>query len=310
MTVGNSLIQMAMGRGIVSLVGNTPMVRLRRLERRGGPKILAKLEMMNPGGSVKDRPALYMVLDGERRGLLTRDKIILDATSGNTGVAYSMVAASMGYRVKMVVPANASKLKVAKMQSYGAEIVFTDPLEGMDGAIRQARALYEESPHSYYYPDQYNNPMNPQAHYETTGPEILAQTGGQITHIVAGVGTSGTLLGTSKYLKEHLSNIKVVEVQPDGEFHGIEGLKNMEGSMRPGIYEMVERDLLYRIPTEEALEAAGKLIRNEGIQAGTSSGAAVAAAMRLSAELGNGVIVVILPDGLAPAGEVSMRRRL
>jgi cysteine synthase B len=308
--MGEPLIQMARGRGIVSLVGNTPMVRLRRLERRGGPRILAKLEMMNPGGSVKDRPALYMVLDGERRGVLTRDKVILDATSGNTGVAYSMVGAAMGYRVKMVVPANASRLKVAKMQSYGAEIVFTDPLEGMDGAIREARAIYEESPESYFYPDQYNNPMNPQAHYETTGPEIMAQTCGRITHLVAGVGTSGTLLGTSKYLKEHLRDIRVVEVQPEGEFHGIEGLKNMDGSMRPGIYEMVERDLLYRIPTEEAVEAAGKLARYEGILAGTSSGAAVAAAMRLSSELEDGVIVVILPDGVSigPA-EVSLRRR-
>lgn len=286
------------------------MVRLRRLERRNGLKLLAKLEMMNPGGSVKDRPALYMILDGERKGLLTPSKIILDATSGNTGVAYSMIGASLGYRVQMVVPANASKLKVEKMRAYGAEIIFTDPLEGMDGAIKKAREIYRSQPDLYFYPDQYSNPMNPRAHYETTGPEILEQTGGRITHLVAGVGTSGTLLGTAAYLREHIQDIKIVEVQPEGDFHGIEGLKHMDGSQRPEIYDDDVRDILYKIPTEEAEIAAWKLARYEGIIAGTSSGAALAAAMRLSLELDEGVVVIILPDGL-PLGEreVKLRRR-
>lgn len=286
------------------------MVRLRRLEKRNGLKLLAKLEMMNPGGSVKDRPALYMILDGERKGLLTPSKIILDATSGNTGVAYSMIGASLGYRVQMVVPANASKLKVEKMRAYGAEIIFTDPLEGMDGAIKKAREIYRSQPDLYFYPDQYSNPMNPRAHYETTGPEILEQTGGRITHLVAGVGTSGTLLGTAAYLREHVQDIKIVEVQPEGDFHGIEGLKHMDGSQRPEIYDDDVRDILYKIPTEEAEIAAWKLARYEGIIAGTSSGAALAAAMRLSLELDEGVVVIILPDGL-PLGEreVKLRRR-
>ncbi|MEM3032274.1 MAG: cysteine synthase family protein [Nitrososphaerota archaeon] len=310
MTLGGSLIQSALGRGLPSLVGRTPMVRLRRLERRNGLKLLAKLEMMNPGGSVKDRPALYMILDGERKGLLTPSKIILDATSGNTGVAYSMIGASLGYRVQMVVPANASKLKVEKMRAYGAEIIFTDPLEGMDGAIKKAREIYRSQPDLYFYPDQYSNPMNPRAHYETTGPEILEQTGGRITHLVAGVGTSGTLLGTAAYLREHIQDIKIVEVQPEGDFHGIEGLKHMDGSQRPEIYDDDVRDILYKIPTEEAEIAAWKLARYEGIIAGTSSGAALAAAMRLSLELDEGVVVIILPDGL-PLGEreVKLRRR-
>ncbi|GBC68788.1 Cysteine synthase B [archaeon HR01] len=300
---------MVKGRGVVSLVGNTPMVRLSRLERPNGPKIYAKLEMLNPGGSVKDRPAVYMILDGVRRGLLTREKTILDATSGNTGVAYSMVAASLGYRVKMVVPANASRLKVAKMLSLGAEIVFTDPLEGMDGAIKKAVEIYESDPDMYFYPDQYSNPMNPRAHYETTGPEIMAQTGGRITHLIAGVGTSGTLAGTSQYLRERLPSVRIVEVQPEGEFHGIEGLKNMNGGMRPSLYREQIGDQLIRIPTEEAEETARKLLLKEGIPAGTSSGAALAAALRLSVDLDSGLIVVILPDGLQVGGEGVKRVR-
>ncbi|MEM4417280.1 MAG: cysteine synthase family protein [Nitrososphaerota archaeon] len=309
MTVEGSLLQMVKGRGVVSLVGNTPMVRLSRLERPDGPKIYAKLEMLNPGGSVKDRPAVYMILDGVRRGLLTREKTILDATSGNTGVAYSMVAAALGYRVKMVVPANASRLKVAKMLSLGAEIVFTDPLEGMDGAIKKAVEIYESDPDMYFYPDQYSNPMNPRAHYETTGPEIMAQTGGRITHLIAGVGTSGTLAGTSQYLRERRPGVRIVEVQPEGEFHGIEGLKNMNGSMRPSLYRDQIGDMLFRIPTEEAEETARKLLLKEGIPAGTSSGAALAAALRLSVDLDSGLIVVILPDGLQVGGEGVRRVR-
>jgi len=290
------LMQLANGRGIIEHIGKTPLVRLRRFEKKPGVKLFAKLEMMNPGGSVKDRAALYIVLDAERKGLLTSGKTLIDATSGNTGVSYSMIAASLGYSAKLVVPANASKAKLAKMRSFGAELILTDPIEGIDGAIKKAREIYEENPSQYFYADQYSNPANPLAHYETTGQEIIQQTGGKITHFVAGVGTSGTLVGTAKRLKEFNSRIKVVEVQPDSEFHGIEGLKHMASAIRPAIYNPDVADTHLEITTEEAEKYAREITLREGILAGTSSGAALAAALRVYEEAEEGLIVVIFPD--------------
>ncbi|HID05141.1 MAG TPA: cysteine synthase family protein [Candidatus Caldiarchaeum subterraneum] len=288
------------GRGVAELIGKTPMVRLRSFETKTGVKLFAKLEMTNPGGSVKDRAALYIMRDAERRGLLTRGKTLIDATSGNTGIAYSMLGASLGYRVKLFIPSNASKRKITTMKAFGAELVLTDPMEGIDGAIKRVRKLHESSPREYFYADQYSNPANPRAHYETTGPEIIQQTGGRVTHLVAGVGTSGTLIGLSRRLKEHSSRVRVVEVQPDSEFHGIEGLKHMASALRPGIYNPDAADMHLTVTTEEAEEVTHKLAAREGILAGTSSGAALAAALKVYEEIREGFIVVILPDGDFP----------
>ena len=283
-------------RGVAGLIGRTPLVRLRQFETKPSVKLFAKLEMMNPGGSVKDRAALYIMLDAERRGLLTRKKTLIDATSGNTGIAYSMLGASLGYRVKLVVPANASKRKIAAMKAFGAELILTNPIEGIDGAIKRVRELYSSSPSEYFYADQYSNPANPLAHYETTGPEIIEQTNGKITHLVAGVGTSGTLMGLSRRLKEFNNRIKIVEVQPDSEFHGIEGLKHMASALRPSIYNPEVADVHITVTTEEAEELTRKLASKTGILAGTSSGAALTAALKIYEELNEGTIVVILPD--------------
>ena len=301
MTVGRgtALIELANGRGVASLIGRTPLVRLRRFESKRGVRLFAKLEMMNPGGSVKDRPALYMILDGERTGKLTRRKTILDATSGNTGVAYSMLGAALGYRVKLIVPANAAQAKIRKMRAFGAELVLTPAIEGIDGAIRYARQLYEQEGDRYFYADQYSNPANPLAHYETTAVEIISQTNGAITHLVAGVGTSGTLVGTSRRLREFNPRIRIVEVQPDEEFHGIEGLKHMASAMLPAIYDSEAADIHEKVRTEEAEAMAREIALREGILAGISSGAALAAALRLYEELSEGNIVVIFPDSLS-----------
>src|SRR5690348_436279 len=220
------------------LVGNTPLLKLPNIAADlGGVEIYAKAEWLNPGGSVKDRPALNMILDGERRGLLTRDKIILDATSGNTGIAYAWIGAARGYKVKLALPQNASEERKRILRSFGAELVLTSPLEGSDGAIREARRLFAENPDRYFYPDQYNNPANWQAHYETTAMEIWEQTAGRVTHFIAGLGTSGTFVGTSRRLKELNPEIQVISFQPDSPFHGLEGLKHMESAIVPGIYD-------------------------------------------------------------------------
>jgi len=290
------IVDKASDRGVASLIGRTPLVRLRRFETKLGLRLFAKLEMFNPGGSVKDRPALYMIREGERTGKLNKKKTILDATSGNTGIAYSMLGAALGYRVKMIVPANASKVKVMKMKSFGADVVLTKALEGIDAAIRNARHLSESEPETYFYPDQYNNPANPLSHYETTAPEIIQQTDSKITHLVAGVGTSGTLVGTARRLKEFNERIRVVEVQPDGPLHGIEGLKHLESSLLPSIYDEGAADVHLRVSTEEAQEMARAVAAKERIIVGTSSGAAMAGALKLYSELKEGNIVVIFPD--------------
>ena len=282
---------------VLDLVGNTPMVELQKLNPNPAVKIFAKLEGNNPGGSVKDRPALNMILEGERSGLLTPDKIILDATSGNTGIAYAWIGAARGYKVRLALPQNASEERKRILRSYGAELVLTSPLEGSDGAIREARRLYAESPDLYFYADQYNNPANWEAHYHTTAVEVWQQTAGRITHFIAGLGTSGTFMGTSRRLKEFNPNVKVISFQPDSPFHGLEGLKHMETAIVPGIYDASRADASYEISTESAHEYARQLGKREGLLVGVSAGAALACALKVAREVERGVIVTVFPDG-------------
>jgi len=282
----------------VDLVGNTPLLELSSISREvPGVRILGKAEWHNPGGSVKDRPALWMIRDGERSGRLTPDKTILDATSGNTGIAYAWIGASLGYKVKLCMPKNASEERKKILRAYGVEVVLTDPGEGSDGAIREARRLYAEDPETYFYPDQYKNPANPRAHYESTAPEIWEQTDGEITHFVAGLGTSGTFVGTSTRLKEYNTGIRVVSFEPDSPFHGLEGMKHMASAIVPEIYDPTIADQNLGTPTEDAYEMVKRLAREEGILVGISAGAAVATSLRVARELESGVIVTVLCDG-------------
>lgn len=283
---------------ILERIGRTPLVRLRRLARElgAGVEIYAKTEWFNPGGSVKDRPALRMISEGEKSGQLTKEKIILDSTSGNTGIAYALIGAIKGYQVELVMPANASEERKAILRAYGAKMVLTDPLEGSDGAIREAHRLYEANPGRYFMPDQYNNPANWQAHYDTTGPEIIAQTQGRVTHFVAAIGTSGTLVGTGRRLKEFNPKIQIFGVEPQQPMHGIEGLKHLATSLVPGIYDETLLDGKIAVSTEEAYELARRLAREEGLLVGQSSGAALAGAWELARRIGRGVIVTIFPD--------------
>src|SRR5262247_3358548 len=226
------------GASILDLIGRTPLIRLRQIEKScPGVEIYAKAEWQNPGGSVKDRAAARMIAEGEQSGALTPKKTILDATSGNTGIAYAMIGAAKGYRVKLCVPENASQERKLILRALGADLVLTNPLEGSDGAIREARRLYAEDPGRYFYPDQYSNDANWQAHYDTTAPEIIEQTSGRLTHFVAGLGTSGTFVGTGRRLRKHSPAIKLISFQPNSPFHGLEGLKHMESAIVPAIYD-------------------------------------------------------------------------
>lgn len=288
--------------GITDLIGNTPLVRIRLFDAEcPGVEVWGKAEFMNPGGSVKDRPALRMIEEGERSGRLTRDKVILDSTSGNTGIAYAMIGAARGYRVRLVMPQNVSEERKQLVTAYGAEIVYSDALEGSDGAIRMARQMLAESPSTYFMPDQYNNPANWQAHYDTTAPEIWEQTRGRITHFIAGLGTSGTFVGTTRRLREYKPDVHCISVQPDEPWHGLEGLKHMPSSIVPGIYDPSLADEDMGVATEAAYDVARQLARREGILVGHSSGAALWAARevgrRLAAEGRGGVIVIVLSDG-------------
>jgi cysteine synthase B len=265
-----------------------------------GIDIYGKAEYFNPGGSVKDRPALSMILDGERTGRLTTSRTILDATSGNTGIAYAMIAAVKGYRVTLCLPANASMERKRILTAYGAEVVLTNPAEGSDGAIRKCREIYESDPNRYFYPDQYNNPANWKAHYETTGPEIQEQTAGGITHFVAALGTSGTFMGVTRRLRRDLPGVKCYSVQPSSGFHGIEGLKHMATAIVPGIYDDTLADGNLWLETEDAYRMVRRLAREEGLLVGISSGANVVAALRLGRELyqegRSAVIVTVFCD--------------
>ncbi|MEW6714692.1 MAG: cysteine synthase [Nitrospirota bacterium] len=284
---------------ILETIGKTPLLRLKGVTEgiSKGVIIYAKLERHNPGGSVKDRAAFQMIKDAEDAGLLTKDKIILDSTSGNTGIAYSMISAVKGYRLKIVLPENASIERKKIIAGFGAEIVYSSPFEGADGAIRMAKKIYNESPDKYFMPDQYNNSSNPRAHYITTGPEILEQTKRRITHFIAGVGTGGTIMGTGRALKEFNMNIKVIAVQPDDAMHGLEGLKHMESSIVPGIFDQRFPDETIYVNTDKAYDMVKKLATVEGLAVGHSSGAAVVASLQVAEELKEGVIVTIFPDG-------------
>ncbi|HZQ50285.1 MAG TPA: cysteine synthase family protein [Candidatus Dormibacteraeota bacterium] len=295
--VPNLLNMRTVPAGITKQVGNTPLVRVRLFERDfPGLEVYAKAEWFNPGGSVKDRPALSMIEDGERRGALTPDKTIIDSTSGNTGIAYALMGAAKGYRVKLVMPGNVSAERKALVKAYGAEIVYSDAGEGSDGAIRLVRDLVAMDPESYFYPDQYSNPANPRAHYDGTAVEILQQTDGRITHFIAGLGTTGTFVGTSRRLKEHDPSIHTIAVEPDDSFHGLEGLKHLPTAIVPKIWTQAYADEVWFCPTEPAYDLARKVAREEGLLVGHSSGAALWAIRRLAESVKEGVVVTVFPD--------------
>ncbi len=283
---------------VTDLVGNTPLVEIRKVTNGlpTGVRVLAKLEGFNPGGSVKDRPALRMIREAVAAGQLTPGRTIIDSTSGNTGIAIAMVGAALGYRVRLVLPSNVSEERKGVIRFFGAEVVYSDPLEGSDGAIRLCRKIVGEDPESYFKPDQYFNPMNSRAHYDTTGPEIYRQTEGCVTHFVAGIGTGGTVMGTGRFLKERDPRVRVIGVEPDAALHGLEGLKHMASSIVPGIYHEDELDLVVPASTEDAYEMVYRLSREEGVLVGQSSGAAMVAALRTARQLSHGTVVTVFPD--------------
>lgn len=284
---------------VLDLVGNTPLVELCGISRNlNDVKVFAKAEFCNPSGSVKDRAARAMLLAGIQSGALTKKKTILDATSGNTGIAYAMIGAALGYKVKLFLPSNSSLERKRMMHLFGAEIVETDPLEGSDGAFLKARALALKEADIYFYPNQYDNPVNPNAHYETTGVEIWKQTTGKVTHFITGMGTSGTFMGVTKRLKEYNKEIKAIAVQPNSPFHGIEGTKHMLSTIQPGIYDPAAADGILHIGTEDAYEMTRRLAREEGLFVGISSGGNVFATLELAKTLPHGsVVVTMLCDG-------------
>ncbi|HEX4214196.1 MAG TPA: pyridoxal-phosphate dependent enzyme [Candidatus Dormibacteraeota bacterium] len=283
---------------ITDVVGNTPLLRVRLFEKEFPDlEVFAKAEWFNPGGSVKDRPALAMVEDAERRGLLTRDRTLIDATSGNTGVAYAMVCAAKGYKVRLVMPSNVSDERKQLIVAYGAEVTYSDPMEGSDGAIRLCRQMVAEDPDRWFYPDQYNNPANARAHYEGTAVEILHQTQGRVTHFVAGLGTTGTFVGTTRRLKEHDPTLIAVAIQPEESFHGLEGLKHLPTAIVPGIWDESIADEVWGAPTEASYTLAGRVAAEEGMLVGHSSGAALWGVERLARSgLDHGVVVTVFPD--------------
>ena len=298
MTITNSVAVVANSQraSLLDLIGNTPLLKLQNLYQNPRVAVFAKAEWMNPGGSVKDRAALNMIRTGERNGALTPDKIIIDATSGNTGIAYAMIGAALGYKVKLCLPKNASEERKRTLKAFGAELVYTDPLAGTDGAIIAVREIVAAHPEKYFYPDQYNNPANWQAHYNTTAPEIFAQTEGKITHFVAGLGTTGTFIGTARRLRELNPKIKLISMQPDSPFHGLEGMKHLDSAIVPGIYDASVADENLEVETEEAIEMVKTLARREGWFVGISAGANIVAALRVAEQLEEGVVVTILCD--------------
>ncbi|HEY1494676.1 MAG TPA: cysteine synthase family protein [Candidatus Solibacter sp.] len=286
---------------LLATVGNTPLLRLERIPREfPGVEILAKAEYFNPGGSVKDRAAVNMVLDGERSGKLNHTRTILDSTSGNTGIAYAMIGANRGYHVKLVLPGNASEERKRILKAYGAETIFSDAGEGSDGAILLCRQIYREDPDRYFYPDQYNNPANWKAHFDGTGPEIIKQTNGTITHFVSAMGTSGTFTGTTRRLRRDLPDVKCYSAQPSSGFHGLEGLKHMPTAIRPGFYDDTLADGNLWIETEDAYRMVRRLAREEGLLVGISSGCNVHAATLLARDISargeTATIVTVLCD--------------
>jgi len=291
------MTQRSTASDITRLVGNTPLLRVRLFDRDfPRVEVYAKAEWFNPGGSVKDRAALAMIEDGEKRGALTHDKTIIDSTSGNTGIAYALIGSAKGYRVQLVMPGNVSAERKSLVTAYGAQIVYSDAGEGSDGAIRMVRDIVASDPQRYFYPDQYSNPANPRAHYEGTAAEILEQTSGRITHFVAGVGTTGTFVGTSRRLKEHAASIKTIAVEPEDSFHGLEGLKHLPTAIVPQIWDPSLADEVWGCPTEPAYDLARAVARSEGLLVGHSSGAALWAVRRLAGTIQEGVVVTVFPD--------------
>lgn len=287
---------------LLAHIGNTPLLHLKRLAADLPEiEIYGKAEYFNPGGSVKDRPALNMILEGERTGQLNPSRVILDATSGNTGIAYAMIAAARGYKVKLCLPTNASPERKRILRAYGADLVLTDPTQGSDGAIRKCREIYEADPDRYFYPDQYGNPFNWKAHYESTGVEIIQQTGGRLTHFIAGMGTSGTFMGVTRRMRRDLPHVKCISMQPATGFHGLEGLKHMATAIVPPIYDPTLADENIEIETEDAYAMVRRCAKEEGVLVGISAGANLVAARkigkRLVAEGKPGVIVTVLCDG-------------
>ena len=286
--------------GLLERIGNTPLVKI-GLASCGDVAVWAKAEFLNPGGSVKDRPALRMIEDGEARGLLTAGKTLLDSTSGNTGIAYAMICAAKGYRVKLCLPASASPERKQILRAFGAELVITDAADGSDGAFRRCQKIYQDDAERYFYPNQYGNPANWKAHYETTAPEIIEQTQGRITHFVAVLGTTGTFTGVTRRLREELPHVKCYSVQPASALHGLEGTKHMPSSIAPAIYDPLLADDNLWVETEEAYVAARRLAREEGLLVGVSAAANVVAvgcvAERLASEGRAGLVVTVLCDG-------------
>jgi cysteine synthase B len=286
-----------LGQSLLERIGNTPLLRLERASKATGALILAKAEWANPGGSVKDRAAAFIVREAMQTGNLRAGIRLLDATSGNTGIAYAMLGAAMDFGVTLCMPGNVSPERKRMLQAYGAEVIYTDPGEGSDGAIRKAREIIAAEPQRYYYADQYSNPANWRAHYETTGLEICRQTDGAITHFVAMLGTSGTFIGTSRRLKELNENVRCISLQPDAPFHGIEGAKHMASAIVPAIYDPEVADGNREVSTEEAHDMVKLLAREEGLLVGVSAGAALAGAMQVAREAGRkAVVVTIFPD--------------
>jgi cysteine synthase B len=302
LTLNAPIPALSYGRDIDDLIGNTPLLGFRSVTAHlpDNVAVYAKAEWTNPGGSVKDRAASNIIRQAERSGALRPGKVILDSTSGNTGIAYAMLGAAKGYRVKLFVPANVSPERIAILNAYGAELELTDPLEGSDGAIRAVRELAAAEPERYFYADQYNNPANWQAHYNTTGVEIWEQTGGTVTHFVAGLGTSGTLMGTGRRLKDYNPDVQIIALQPDSPFHGLEGLKHMPTAIKPGIYDEYFPDRQIGVSTEATYEIARRLAREEGYLVGISAASAMVGALQVAEELAGagepGVIVTLLPD--------------
>ena len=284
-------------RDVLALIGQTPLLRLQRVGADfPGVEFYAKVEWANPGGSVKDRPAMNIIREAERAGLMTKDKILIDSTSGNTGIAYAMICAARGYRLRLFMPSNVSQERKQILKAYGAEIVYTDPMEGSDGAIRKVREMASEEPALYFYANQYDNPNNWRAHYQTTAPEIFEQTEGRVTHFVAGLGTSGTFVGTARRLKELNPRVHCTSFQPDSAFHGLEGLKHMPTAIVPKIYDPGLADENLEISTEAAYAMTVRLAREEGLLVGVSAGAAMVACLKVAQKFRRGVFVTIFPD--------------
>lgn len=283
---------------ILDLIGETPLLEIRKITHGLAPgvRILAKLEGSNPGGSVKDRAALKMIQEGIKSGKLKKGKTIIESTSGNTGIALAMIGRALQYPVHLVMPENVSLERKHIIAAYGAKVIYSDPMEGSDGAIRLCRKILEKDPDKYFKPDQYFNPMNSQAHYETTGPEIYRQTHGKVTHFLAGIGTSGTVMGTGRYLKQMNPKIRIIAAEPDDALHGLEGLKHMASSIVPGIYHEEELDEKIPVSTEDAYSMVYRISQEEGVLVGQSSGAALHVALEIAKKLRFGTLVTVFPD--------------